>query len=252
MRKNLITFLVLGIAFFAGHINPVFAQTLYSDSMGRYSFTLPSGWKEIPKSVIDQRIDEFIRQTQGQRIEYVAGFQLSEKDYFQYPYILIQEHDVNAPSYSQIKKIFSDSDFQSSVKQKVDEYSELMTGVTFGKPFFDRERNIVFVNTQIDVANIGKINGLTAMFLGNQGIIQINFYSLSNEYSRWLPVFNSVIDSFRYDAAYAYNPTEVVNNNLPSLFADAIAGGLSLIIIVLLVKAIIWGLRKKKDNNLSQ
>ena len=88
MDKNLIMALVLGIAVFAGYTSPVFEQAPYSDLVDHYSFTLPSGWEEIPKSVIDQYIDEVIRQTQGQRIEYVAGFQLSEKDYFQYPYIL--------------------------------------------------------------------------------------------------------------------------------------------------------------------
>src|SRR3989344_821350 len=118
MYKNLITSLMLGVAIFAGYTNPVFAQTPYSDSVDHYSFTLPSGWEEIPKSVIDQYIDEVVRQTQGQRIEYAAGFQLAEKDYFQYPYILVQEHDVNTPSYSEIERAFSDSDYQSLVQQK--------------------------------------------------------------------------------------------------------------------------------------
>src|SRR3989338_5486480 len=123
MYKKLITLLIFSVAVGFGFGNSAFAQSQYSDSVDHYSFTLPSGWKEIPKSVIDQYIDEVVRQTQGQRIEYAAGFQLSEKDYFQYPYILIQEHDVNTPSYSQIEKALSDSNFQGSVKQKTDEYS---------------------------------------------------------------------------------------------------------------------------------
>ena len=100
IRKILFTSLALGITVFTGYINSVFAQTPYSDSVDHYSFTLPEGWEEIPKSVIDQYLDEVVRQTQGQRIEYAAGFQLSEKDYFQYPYILIQELDVNTRTYA--------------------------------------------------------------------------------------------------------------------------------------------------------
>src|SRR3989344_5993654 len=253
MYKNLITSLVLGTAIFAGYANTVFAQTHYSDSVDHYSFTLPSGWEEIPKSVIGQYIDEVVRQTQGQRIEYAAGFQLSEKDYFQYPYILIQEHDVNTPSYSQIEKALSDSNFQGSVKQKTDEYSELLTGATLEKPFFDKERNIIFMNMQADVANIGKINGLIAMFLGKQGITQLYFYAVSSEYSLWLPVFNSMIDSFRYDTAYAYNPVEAVKNDSPSLFENVAIEGLSGAviggIIGLLAVLIGWGLRKKKSKD---
>ncbi len=121
---------------------------------------------EIPKSVINQAIDEVVRQTQGQRIEYTTGFQLAEKDYFQYPYILVQEHVINTPSYSQLESVFNNGNFQSSVQQEMAEYSELLTNATIEKPFVDRERNIIFMNMQLDVANIGKATGLTAIFLG--------------------------------------------------------------------------------------
>jgi len=106
---------------------------------------------------------------------------------------------------------------------------------------------------QADVANIGKINGLIAMFLGKQGITQLYFYAVSSEYSLWLPVFNSMIDSFRYDTAYAYNPVEAVKNDSPSLFENVAIEGLSGAviggIIGLLAVLIGWGLRKKKSKD---
>lgn len=251
VHKELIVSIILEIGILLGCAGSVFAQTPYSDLAGHYSFILPSGWKEIPKSVIDQYIDEATRQTQGQRTEYAAGFQLNEKDYFQYPYILIQEHDVNTPSYSQIEKILSSNDFQNSIKQKTDEYSELLTNATIEKPFFDKERNIVFMNMQLDVVNIGKVNGLIVMFLGKQGMTQLNFYTASSEYSRWLPVFNSIIDSFEYNTAYAYNPVEAANNDSPSLLKNIIEKGLSGAIIGLIAGAVGLSLRKKKGKDLS-
>lgn len=250
MYKKSIAFVLFGVVVSFGFSNFALAQSQYSDSVDHYSFTLPNEWEEIPKSVIDQYIDEVVRQTQGQRMEYAAGFQLAKKDYFQYPYILIQEHDVNTPSYSQLEGAFNDNDYQSSVQQKTAEYSELLTNAKLEKPFVDKERNIIFMNIQIDVANVGKINGLIAMFLGKQGITQLTFYAVSNEYSRWLPVFNSIIDSFQYETAYAYDPVKAVKNDSPSLFegvaekglTGAITGG----IIGLLAVLLGWGLRKKK------
>jgi len=247
--KKSIAFLLLGGAIVFSSGNFVFAQSQYSDSADHYSFALPSGWEEIPKSVIDQYIDEVVRQTQGQRIEYAAGFQLAEKDYFQHPYILVQEHDENTPSYSQIEGAFSESDYQSSVQQKTAEYSELLTNATLEKPFVDKERNIIFMNIQLDVVNVGKVNGLVAMFLGKQGITQLNFYAVSSEYSRWLPVFNSMIDSFQYDTAYAYDPVGAVKNDSPSIFEGvlekgvigAITGGLIALIFSLFFR------KKKKQ-----
>lgn len=222
---KIISVVVVTAFLLIGPVGTVFAQTPYSDSVDHYSFTLPSGWEEIPKSVIDQYIDEVVRQTQGQRIEYAAGFQLTEKDYFQYPYILVQEHDVNTPSYSQIERAFSNSDIQSSVQQKTDEYSELLTNATLEKPFVDKERNIIFMTLQLDAANVGKVNGLMAMFLGKQGITQLNFYAISSEYSRWLPVFNSMIDSFQYETAYTYDPVKAIKNDSPSIFGSALGKG---------------------------
>lgn len=112
------------------------------------------------------------------------------------------------------------------------------------------------MNIQLDVANVGKVNGLIAMFLGKQGITQLNFYAVAAEYSRWLPIFTSMIDSFQYETAYAYDPVEAVKNDSPSLFegvaekglTGAITGG----IIGLLVALLGWGLRKKKGKETPQ
>lgn len=252
MYKKSIAFILFGVVVSFSFTNFALAQLQYVDSVDHYSFTLPSGWEEIPKFVIDQYVAEFVGQTQGQRIEYSAGFQLAGKDYFQYPYILVQEHDVDTPSYLQLKEVFND--FQSFAQQKPAEYSELLTDVTFEKPFIDKERNIIFMNFQINVVNVGKVNGLTAMFLGKQGVTQLNFYAVSNEYSRWLPVFNSIIDSFQYETAYAYDPVEAAKNDSSNLFdfESIVAKSLATVIIFGLLNVLFeWRSGKKKDKETS-
>jgi len=204
----------------------VSAQEAYFDENNHYSFSLPSGWRDIPKSIIDEYVDEIVKQTQGKRVEYLTGFQLSEKDYFQYPYILIQKHDINTPSYLQIEKIFDGNNIQDSLQKSTDKYSELMISATIDKPFIDKERNIIFINMQMDVVGVGEITGLMAIFLGKQEIIQLNFYTVSSEYSRWLPVFNSIIGSFKYADDYAYDSVDTVKNDSPSIFDNVIEKGL--------------------------
>ena len=134
-------------------------------------------------------MNEAVKQANGKRVEFSSGFHLAGSDYFSYPYILVQEHETNAPSLSQLESAFNRSEFQKTVEQKTAEYSELLKTATSDKPFIDKERNIVFMNIKLDVANIGQVNGLITMFLGKNGITQINFYSLQNEQSKWLPVF---------------------------------------------------------------
>jgi hypothetical protein len=197
----------------------------YSDPADHYSINLPSGWEEIPKSVIDKYRDEAARQSNAERIEYAAGFQLAGSEYFKYPYILVQKHEVSAPSFSQLEKTFNNT--QEIIDKKDAEYSELLRNATADKPFIDKDRNIIFMNIQLNAENAIQIDGLVAMFLGKNSITQLNFYSTKDEYSRWIPVFNTIIDSFKYDDGFAYNPTEAKKNVSPSIFEGATDKGIS-------------------------
>lgn len=263
---------ILGIIFIFGGTTDAFGQAagtfyrsdnifeekpgiFYSDPTGHFYFTLPGGWEEIPKTVVDQYMDEFFRQTQGQRPEYTTGFKLSKNGYFQYPYIFVGKHDGNTPSYSQIEREFNDSNLQDLVQQKTAEYPEFLTSATSEKPFVDKERNIIFMNVQSDVVNVGKVNGLSVLFLGKQGATSLHFYAVSSEYSRWLPVFNSIIDSFSYETAYEYDPVEAAENNSPSIFEDVLEKGISgaiialLVVIVMVIKDVLERIKPKKQNS---
>ena len=206
----------------------------YTSQQYHYSFTIPTGWIEIPKSTIDEVMQQAAEMTGGQFIDYAAGFQLENTEAFQYPYILVQQHKVNTPSYSQITHTFESDKFSESVNEKIDEYSELMTNASLQDPFVDKERNIIFMNLEMDVANVGKVKGLMAMFLGKSGITQLYFYSVKSEYSENLSTFNQIIDSFGYEQGYEYNEEEVKKNDSPSIFEGvaekgiigAITGGL--------------------------
>ena len=227
----------------------------YSDSIDHYSFDLPSEWEEIPKSEIDKYMDEVVRQTDGKRIEFASGFHLVGSEYFKYPYILVQEHKANTPSFSQLEKIFNNN-FQEKFDRKTPEYSELLKNATAGKPFVDKERNIIFMNIQLDTVGAVQVNGLMAMFLGKKGITQMNFYSLQNDQSKWLPVFNSIIDSFKYDDGFAYNPEEAKKSDSSSVFegvvekgiGGAIVGGFLMLFIGLI--GMLFRKIKKGDNKI--
>lgn len=245
MYKKL--FLIIITAFvFLGYANFAVAQGFtYSDSIDHYSFDLPDGWREIPKSVIDQFVDEVVEQTGDQRIEYDAGFQLIDGEYFQYPYILMQEYTVNSPSYDEIEKILNrDTD------KEMEEYSELVRNASFDEPFIDKERNIVFMNAEIGVTDFGIVKGLFAIFLGSQHTTRLYFYVLESEYSHWFPIFSSIIDSFSYDAGYEYDEIEAEKNNSKGIFdgvaEETLIGG----IVGLILGMLILFFRSKKKNKI--
>ncbi|MDX9778626.1 MAG: DUF2167 domain-containing protein [Patescibacteria group bacterium] len=243
---------ILTVILFCFFLLPTMANAESLDYVSQqyhYSFTIPSGWVEIPKSTIDEVMQQAADMTGGQFIDYAAGFQLENTEAFQYPYILVQQHKVNTPSYSQITQTFESDKFSESVNKKIDEYSELMTNASLQDPFVDKERNIIFMNLEMDVANVGKVKGLLAMFLGKSGITQLNFYSVKSEYSENLSTFNQIIDSFSYEQGYEYNEEEAKKNDSPSIFEGvaekgiigAITGGLIALIFGLFSRS------KKKE-----
>ena len=243
---------IITIILFCFFLLPITARAEslnYTNKQNHYSFTIPSGWTEIPKSTIDKVVQQAADMTSGQFIDYAAGFQFENVADFQYPYILVQEYKVNTPSYDQITKSFESNKFSENVNEKIDEYSELMTNASLQDPFVDKDRDIIFMNLEMDVVNIGKVKGLMAMFLGKSGITQLNFYSVKSEYSENLLTFNQIVDSFRYEQGYKYNEGEAKKNDSPSIFEGAaekgiigaITGGLIVLIFGLFARS------KKKE-----
>lgn len=228
----------------------------HSNSVEHYSFNLPPAWEEIPKSIIDKKMDEVDSQTKTKRIEYVAGFHLVGSEYFEYPYILVQKHDVKTPSFSQFEKKLNDINFQEKLDRKADEYSELIKVSSTEKPFIDKERNIIFMNMQAGAANGIQFDVLVAMFFGKNGITQFNYYSTKKEYSAWFPTFYSITDSFKYDDGFAYNSVEAEKNDeIPlseGVVDESISGlvmGMGMSIFAFAIILIVWFFRKLGKKN---
>jgi len=238
-------------AFGGLYYNRMVPSVPHSNSDGHYSFELPPAWDEISKS----SLDKIASQDKTGSIEYVDGFQLIRNEY---PYMLVQEYKVNTPSYSQLEKTFKNYNLQNKLDEKSAEYKELISVGTAEKPFIDKERNIIFMNIQADVTNVGQVNALMAMFLGKNGITQFNFYSKKDEYSMWLPAFNSIINTFKYDDGFQYN-SDVAKKNDEIPLSDGVVDkavngmivgfGLGLLSFIIIGIRSIFNILRGKSNN---
>ncbi len=232
-------------------------QTIYTDTIDHYSFALEAEWVEIPKSVIDEFVGLVLDQTNGMRIEYSAGFQLNDRSYFEYPYILIQEHhvDLNSSLYSEIERMFTQDHFPSRIRDAASDYPEFIDIDTVDDSYIDIDRNVVITKLSSDVANVGSVNAIIAMFLGRNQITQLNFYWESIDQNQWVPVFNRTIESFHYHDGYDYDPT--MSNSSPprlldmfeSMFRRGFIGGASGLFFGLFAVLFALGWRRLKTLN---
>lgn len=198
---------------------------IFNSKDNHYSFNIPVGWVEIPQSTIDSTMQKVAEQSKQDKISYSSGFQLAGVPDFQYPYILTQDFKVDTPSYKQIQAYVNGDMASESISQAEKNYSELMSNATSESPVLDKSRNIIFMNFEMDVANVGRVKGLTAMFLGEESVISMNFYSVKSDYSNNLPLFNKFIDSFKYDKGYEYNEIVASKNDSSNLWDSFIKGG---------------------------
>lgn len=247
-RKILCSIILCILLFYGTTVEGVF----YSSSTYHYSFSVPNDWEEIPKSIIDEQVREIARLTQAQFIDYTTGFELKDTQYyFEYPYVLVGEHEFDTPSYSEIMKMFNDESMQGEVEKVADKYSELIKNATINNPYIDKERNIIFFNIEMDAVDGSKIKGLIAMFLGKHSIIQLNFYSIKKDYLKNLSIFNQTIDSFKFEPAYAYSETEAKANDPRGIFDGVSEAGISgfgaglLIVLAVLILSFFPRLKKK-------
>lgn len=218
----------------------------YQDETYHYSFIVPAGWMEIPKATIDETFMELADITGGPFVDYAAAFEVEGGDSFVYPYLLIQEHDYYVASYSELLGVLGSDNAEEVAKRAVVDYSEVFIDAAFYEPFYDEDRNAIFTGLNIEVVDIGETRCLMVLFLGGESVIQLNFYSLRDEYANDFPIFSAVIESFEFDSDYLSDrPEEREGNSLGLLgtfIGYGIIGG-----VVALILPFFSGEQRKKD-----
>lgn len=228
----------------------------YYNSANHYTLTVPDGWEEIPKAIIDKAVSNAMSQSSDKSdfVDFDTGFHLKNKDYFEYPYILIKNHEINTPPYNQIEKDLAGNEILDEFEKTNREYENLLSNASVKKPYLDKVRNMVFMNMEAGVQGVGKVKNLITICLGRERAIRIFFYSPESEYLQNLPIFMSILDSFKYDQGYEYSESKAGNNYSKSIWDGALRKGIiglilgALFSILLGSRAIIKS-RSKKDKN---
>lgn len=215
-----------------------------------FSISLPDGWVEIPRDVIDSYEKEIARiapKANAQHYDY--GFQLdSSKNWFEYPYILVQVKNTGRIPESQLEKLEEYSVQESLDKQKK-AVSSIMSDIQPGKMVYDKQTKMIWMRIEANVVNIGPISGISGMVPTEKGFIQVMGWSLRENYPTYEAIFQSVAVSVSPEAGLAYKPRW--SDSLPSavtgmdwgkVIGKAIAGAIICGIIALIV-----ALRKKKN-----
>jgi hypothetical protein len=151
-------------------------------------------------------MQEIARQNGVLAVPMVVGFQRQDRPLFQYPYVLVQQHQGDNFSLEsvvqQLGKVAPDA-----ISITADTLRGLADHTTIGHAPIDRRRTMVCAPLTVDVKGIGPVRGFLAMCPGRQGITQLNFYSVQGDYAEHEPAFQAMLDSFRFDPGFEYGET---------------------------------------------
>jgi hypothetical protein len=187
----------------------------YSSIQYHFSFTVPQGWIEIPKSKIDERAMQIANSTGTKFINYIAGFQELGLQDFGYPNMLLQYHDLQGRNFTwnNFVDVLANIDLSSGINNSG--YKSFIDNFNTTTPFIDRSKKLIIHNVESTVTGVGVLRSIVILHLGKNGIAQLNITVLKNSYSKYTSGINNVIETLSFDYGYTFTDRiSDVRNNL--------------------------------------
>lgn len=246
MRQFPVVAALIVISFFA-FISPTFAAVTIQKPT--FTLSLPDGWVEIPQNVLSTMQAELKRQAPNAKIpKYDYGFQRETSNkWIEYPYILIQVVNTGRIQEHQLKSM-PKIDLNERLKDRTTTLQSIMSNAVVGKMQYDEAAHIVWITTQSDVVNVGKIQGLSGLIPTEKGFVQVHAYSTEPDFQNYLPIFRQIITSTTVSPDLAYKPRWSDSSSTRSgidweqIAINAIIGGVMGGLIVFLA-----GIKRKKN-----
>jgi hypothetical protein len=186
-----------------GPLTSVSLAEWHSDSGLHYGFSVPEGWMEIPKLILDETFGPVAKRLGVKAPNFETGFQVRSEHYLRYPYVLVQHLPSDSATIRQIASGLSDLDNTKAVKTLRN--SEVFHDLSFAKPTVDKFRKMILYMTEINVQGSGLVKVLNVVVPGRSGSVLLLFYSLDDDYVQHLPSFQFIIDSFKFEEGHEYN-----------------------------------------------
>lgn len=161
-----------------------------------FTITIPDGWKEIPRDVIDEYENEMLKKAPNATKEhYDYGFQLkSVEKWFEYPYMLIQNKSIGKIPKKKLDEL-ENYKINSSFKKNKKDLRFFLSDIRRGKTTYDKKEMIIWMRLEMNIINIGAVTGLSGIVPTEKGVIQVNGYALKRDFAEYKQMFRMVTTS---------------------------------------------------------
>ena len=213
---------------------------------------LPAGWQQIPKDVLIAQFAEAARQNPNlPKQTYEYGFQAPSREWFAYPYLLVQIQRTGRIPEVALKKMPNLDEMMASKMQEFAEAASATVNASMGKTVYDPINRILWTSARMNYAGVGDIQMLAGGHLSEDGCVQVFGYVREEDFPRYEAVIHDIISSVELPDYMRYVPRATDNillvhaidwdKVLSKGIGGAVAGGIAALIIGLTR-------RKKKDS----
>lgn len=172
-----------------------------------FSLKLPSDWIEIPRDVVDglgEGIEQVNPNIKRQVYDYGFHRKPSEKR-LTYPYILVQVQDVGRVPERQLKKMKTIQKQMNEVGETFEKgFGTLVSSMRSGETIYDPERHVLWSRFSGDLSGVGEVRSLTGTVLTSKGVINIHCYSRGEDFEKYTPTFQAIVQSVSLDKDLKY------------------------------------------------
>jgi len=179
---------------------------IYHNSENHFSFKIPDGWMKTPQKFVDD-FNKRLEKQPPTAFKNITILQLKKSTYwFDYPHFRVGINKKKTCK-EEIKKLIASKKLKEAMDQvasEIERTSPLTSNMEIDKPIYDDKRNLILMKRSSHIAETGKVKSLMAIFLGNEVSISLDFYSLEDDYRKYMLDFSEVINSFKFDPGYEY------------------------------------------------
>ena len=174
----------------------------YRDAANHFQLEVPNNWRTLTA-------DELARfNTGAKNTPYDGAFRPVDKFFGSAPYILYLVHRgaYTGASYEDIERDIASSTKTVLIKDKGESAADIFNNLRVGEGFLDRDRNRLYMRSEVDIGLGEKTQVFSDFHLGSAGSVQVIGYALANEVAEFVPQFVRMNESFRFDPGFQFKP----------------------------------------------
>lgn len=176
------------------------AAAEYHDPSAGFTITLPPGWSQLSESETAEALRTIKEHTPGIRLR--AAFRFGEGEL---PYMLVSELPLANASLDRVAALFRSERMSERTQRAAQALDAKIQQL--GVPYVDERRQMVLMRVRTDQAL-----SLSALIPGTTSVVQLMVVFAPDTADSQLAPFETITNSFRFDAGRGYAPKTKVAN----------------------------------------